>query len=261
MNPVPPRAKLKSIHWAGRYTWSIAFAVVIIAGILIKTGVYSSIPIHLSALLSVGIITPLWLGIYLDRKARIRRMLSEFESIGFVREDPESLEDEIITALESMEPQSFSTQTIRFATRGLINEQEVILLELFTEVDNHTTTFTGCAVWTASQLPTTTIRRRTLKDKFSKHESLGNPKFDKQRIYNSVEPDSIAENLITLSDWFISKKSQISSFRMGQPPGKVEQWAFVGNWIVLIDQGSAYTKQQLAMAEFLIAFTTDLENR
>lgn len=259
MSTIPPRAKLNSIHWAGRYTWLIAFAVVGVVGVLIKTGVYTATPIYLSVMFSFGISTFIWLGIFIDRKARIKRMLSDFETMGFVSQELDLIEDEIIDALESMEPHSFSIETIRFATRGLIDEQEVILLELFTEVDDHTTTFTGCAAWIPTELPTTTIRRRTLKDKFSKHEPLGDPKFDKQRIFSSDDPDSIAETLLTHSDWFISKKSQISSFRMGQPPGKVEQWAFVGNWIVLIDQGSAYTKQHLAMAEFLTQFTTELE--
>ena len=135
------------------------------------------------------------------------------------------------------------------------------LLELFTEVNDHTTTFTGCAAWIATELPTTIIRRRTLKDKFSQHEPLGDTRFDKQRIFYSDEPDSIAETLLTHADWFISKKSQISSFRMGQPLGKVEQWAFVGHWIVLVDQGSAYTKQHLAMANFLAAFVQELESQ
>ncbi len=237
----------------------MALIVVATVGVLIKVGIYTAMPFYFSVMFSFGMMTPLWLGIYIDRKARIKRMLNEFEAMGFISQEMDLIEDEIIDALESMEPYSFSIETIRFATRGLIDEQEVILLELFTEVDDHTTTFTGCAAWIAHEFPASTIRRRTLKDKFSKHEPLGDPKFDKQRIFKSDDPDSIAETLRAHAHWFISNKSQISSFRMGQPPGKVEQWAFVGHWIILVDQGSAYTKQHMTMANFLIAFGKALE--
>ena len=126
MSSIPPRAKLKSIHWAGRYTWLIAIAVVTIVGVLIKIGVYTAMPIYLSVMFSFGLSTFIWLGIYIDRKARIKRMLSDFETMGFVSQDPSSLDFEILRALDSMEPHLFSTQSIRFATQGLVNDQEVI---------------------------------------------------------------------------------------------------------------------------------------
>lgn len=238
----------------------MAFGVVLIAGILIKAGIYTTMPIYLNIMFSLGIATPIWLGVSIDRKARIKRMLREFHSLGFVSQDPSSLDDDILFALNFMEPYAFPASSIRFAAHGVLDEQEVILFELFTEVDDHTTTFTGCAVWVAAELPKALIRRKNFKDKFSAHTQLGDPKFDKQRICISNESEHAADLLLRLSDWFITNRKQISSFRMGQPPGKVEQWAFIGHWILLVDQGSAYTKQHLAMARFLIAFANSLES-
>lgn len=186
-------------------------------------------------------------------------MLTHFASIGFVSKEAYELDEELLDALEAMEPHSFETGSIRFATNGIIHDHEVVMFELFTEVDNHTTTFTGCAAWIADEFPLTTIRRRTLKDKLSKHPKLGNPKLDKQRVIKSQPPGALSQLLLEHADWFISNPSQLSSFRMGQPPGKVEQWAFHGHWAVLVDQGSAYTKHHIAMAEFLVAFAKELE--
>lgn len=238
----------------------MGFGVVLVVGILIKAGIYTTMPISLNFMFSLGIMATIWLGVSIDRKARIKRMLREFQSLGFVSQDPSSLDHDILLALDFMEPHAFPASSIRFAAHGVLDEQEVILFELFTEVDDHPTTFTGCAAWVADDLPQAVIRRRTFKDKFSRHTQLGDPKFDKQRVFISNESEYAADLLLRHSDWFITNKNQISSFRMRQPPGKVEQWAFLGHWILLVDQGSAYTKQHLAMAHFLIAFANALES-
>jgi hypothetical protein len=255
---IPQRARLKSIHWAGRYTCLAALLIVVVAGIMIKTGVYSRLSVYLGVMLSFALMTPLYIGVLFDRKSRIKRMLVELDGLGFLETDASELEADLIRALEISEPYEFFPETLRIASKGIIKDQEVILLELFTEVNDHTTTFTGCAAWVPTEWPETTIRRRTIKDRLSKPRELGDPKFDKQRVLRSEEFEQASDLLLSHSEWFVTKRNQLSSFRMGQPPGKVEQWAFVGHWIVLIDQGSAYTKQQIAMAEFLVAFAEQL---
>ncbi len=261
MSAIPPRARLKSIHWAGRYTWLMAALVVITAGVLIQLGIYTALPTHLSVLLSFALMTPVWLGVHLDRKARIRGMLDQFSALGFIECQSDELEVDLLEALESMEPHTFPIETIRFASNGVVQDREVVLLELFTDIDNHTHTFTGCAVWVPFVLPRTRIRRRTFKDRFSKQEGLGESGFDKQRIFASENPDLISSVIREVARWFVTDKSQISSFRMGQPPGKVEQWSFSGQWIILIDQGSAYVKQHMSMARFLTTFVKEFEER
>lgn len=261
MMKLPPRAKLKSIHWAGRYTVLIAILIVISAGILIKAGVYTGLNMYLGFMLSAALILPIGFGVRLDRKTRIRKMLDQFDELGFQEVEPSELEEDLQRALELMEPFNFSFETARFATKGLIGEQEVVLLELFTEVNDNTTTFTACAAWIPIEWPETTIRRRTIKDRLRKPIKLGFDPFDDQRVLCSSDFELASELLLPHARWFISQKRQASSFRMGQPPGKVEQWAFYGNWVVLVDQGSAYAKQYLAMAQFLAAFAENLEHQ
>lgn len=256
---IPPRAKLKSIHWAGRYTFLIAILVIIVVVIVIKAGVYTGLDPYIGAMLTVALISPIWFGVRLDQKSRIRKMLEQLDLLGFQEVEPSELEDDLHRALEILEPFEFSFETMRFATKGLIEDQEVILLELFTEVNDNTTTYTGCAAWVPTEWPETTIRRRIIKDRIRKPIKLGFEPFDDQRVLRSSDFELASELLLPHARWFISRPNQISSFRMGQPPGKVEQWALLGNWIVLVDQGSAYTKQHLAMAEFLAAFVEQLE--
>jgi hypothetical protein len=259
MRAVPPRARLKSIHWAGRYTWLLAGLTVIAAGVLMKIGLYTALPGYLSVLLTFGLMVPIWIGVRLDRNARIQSMLGHFADQGFIKCQVNELEEELLHALEMMKPIDFPAERIRFASRGLVDDREVVLLELFFEDGNSNLTYTGCAAWIPFALPKTLIRRRSLKDRFCKQEIIGDPSFDKQRVIQSENHDAISPLLCPLSAWFVTDKSQISSFRMGQPPGKVEQWFFNEHWIILVDQGSAYVKQHLSMAEFLSAFVIELE--
>lgn len=259
MSAVPPRARLKSVHWAGRYTWLFAGLTVVTAGVLIKFGLYTALPGYLSVLLTFGLMVPIWVGVRLDRNARIKKMLGQFSYLGFMECQVEELEEELLEALETMEPIEFPSSSIRFASRGLVDEREVVLLELSYEDGNSNLTYTGCATWIPLALPKTLIRRRTLKDRFSKQETIGDPGFDKQRVIQSEYPDAVLPSVRHLSNWFVTDRSQISSFRMGQPPGRVEQWFFNDHWVVLVDQGSAYAKQHLSMAEFLSAFALELE--
>lgn len=257
---IPERARLKSIHWAGRYTWMLAGLTVVAAGVLIKFGLYTALPGSLSILLTFVLMGPVWLGVRLDRAARIKKMLGQFSDHGFIDCEVDELEDEIVDSLELMEPTGFSSAGIRFASRGIVNDREVVLIELSVEDGDSNLTYTGCAAWSPLAFPKTLIRRRTFKDRFSKQDKLGDRDFDKQRIFQSENPEYVSELLLPICSWFVTNRSQISSFRMGQPPGKVEQWFFHNHWIILVDQGSAYVKQHLSMAEFLSAFVESLEN-
>jgi len=235
----------------------MAALTVVTAGVLMKLGLYTGIPAYFSVLISFGLMTPVWLGIRLDRKARIKKMLGQFAEQGFIKCAADQLEPDLLGALESMEPHAFPVETIGFASQGIIQEREVVLLEVYTQKDHQT--FTGCAAWIPFDLPKTLIRRGTLKDRLSKHEALGKPDFDKQRVFQSESPVQVFSAVRDLSSWFVTDRSQITSFRMGQPPGKSEQWCFSGHWIVLVDHGSAYAKHHLAMADFLVAFVEDFE--
>tara|TARA_R110000868_G_scaffold241497_1_gene496161 strand:- start:149997 stop:150797 length:801 start_codon:yes stop_codon:yes gene_type:complete len=256
---IPPRAKLKSIHRAGRYTCLIAIPIVIAAGIMINAGMYPGLNTNLGFILYAAMLLPIGFGYYLDQKTRIRTMLKQFDELGFQELEPFELEEDLQRALELIKPFNLSFEMPRFATRGLIGDQEVVLLELFTEINDHTTTFTACAAWVPTEWPETTICRRSIKDRLRKPMKLGLDPFDEQRLLCSSDFELASELLLPYARWFITRPGEISSFRMGQPPGKVEQWAFTGNWIVLVDQGSAYAKQHMAMAKFLAAFVCQLD--
>jgi len=258
MNGIPERAQMKIIMpgmWA-----SLGFLLFIVGVVsFASSGVGKGWPEPLMLLCMVVLLSPFWVGLYLDTKARRAKLQHALETEGLVRVERAELDPTLQHLGSTLKPYPLKPESFKLSLTGSINEHEVVLSRHTVGHGRYKQHLTSCAVWTPIELPSMTVRPKRLRSKLKQQSVLDNEPFNKQREIICEDKARARALLSPFADWFVVQKPKAMSFTIHITPGLTEQWVFEDHWIMLVERGRSTPDSMLKMARFTTAFVHLLE--
>lgn len=260
---IPPRPEMSMLKLPG---WRTLVGIGVFVGVFIgiittARARHGNITQPMMVLIFVAALSPSWLGAYLDERARRNQLAAVLDAHGFVRTEDKLCDPDVDEACDVMRPWRLKPRSRRFLAAGNINGRDVWIARHTVGAGKHKQHLTSCAVRTDRAWTPAIVRRRNLLDKLANRHDLGHAAFDQQREIRGDDPARAATDLAPLVDWFVTDDHQPFSFKIREIPGKREQWAFHGNWVVLAEMGRTGADGMVRMCEFMAAFADAADAR
>lgn len=256
---IPQRAQMKLVILPG--LWScVGFALFILGmASFASSGMGKGMPELMLLLCMAVLLTPFWVGLYLDTRKRRAKLRRALEAQGLVFVERGELDPALTNMGAKLKPTPLKPESFKLSLTGDVGGHEVVISRHTVGHGKYKQHLTSCAVWTPLELPKMTVRPKRLRSKIKSTPVLADERFNKQREVICDDPDRARALLSALSAWFVMDKQKAMSFSISVTPGLREEWLFEDHWVMLVERGRSTPDALLKMAHFVTSFVRMLE--